>query len=522
MNTKSMVLQTNDKDSIIALCTPRGSGAIAVLRLSGDNVVQVADEISKLSSKKKLKDSQTHTIHHGHVISSKNNEIIDEVLFFLMHAPKTFTGQDTVEISCHNNPFIIERIIEQAILEGARLADRGEFTKRAFLNKKIDFVQAESINEIINAQTELALKKSMSQLQGSLSNYLSLLEYDLIGLLSLVENSFEFMQEEQQDLNIEKLVKEKTIQIESKLKEIKLNFSQQQQIKDGIRICLLGCVNTGKSTLFNALLKKDRAIVTEIEGTTRDSVESSIYRNGNFWLFVDTAGLRKTKDFIEQQGIKRSMQQAAGADIILLIFDLSVVLFDQQLKAYKDIFEKYKDKIILVANKADIEIKESLEQLNFICSYPSTGSGRTDFFEISAARGDHSISSWLKVPEVLNEWACPEHRRGIEPYELKKFIKVSATKKERIRLLECEIENKVQEIFSKLQSPFLLNQRQYNLILELEKKLEFIVKNYINPIQYELMAYHIKQILEKLSELTGKNVTEKVLDRVFSDFCVGK
>lgn len=471
MTIERVYLQTNDQEPIIALCTPRGSGALALLRLCGDGAITIADQICKLSSKQKLQDLQTHTIHYGSVIS-KDGQLVDQVLFFLMRAPKTFTGQDTVEISCHNNPFIIEKIVELAIKAGARQALPGEFTKRAFLNKKIDLAQAESINEIINAQTEIALRKSMEQLKGTLSHFLVQLEYELVGLLSLIEGSFEFVEEEQEDLRFIDLIKEKITSISSYVKELKINFNQQKQIRDGIRVCILGWVNVGKSTLFNAILKKDRAIVTDVEGTTRDSIESSLYKNGNFWLLVDTAGLRKTADFIEQEGIGRSFEQAAFADIILLVMDLSVPLSLPQAEFYKDIFEKYKEKIILIGNKSDIEKKDATKNLGF-----------------------------------LNQ---------IE------MIKLSASKKEGIEFLETCLEKKVQEIFAKLNSPFLLNQRQYNLIVELDKKLDFIMENYMNKVQYELMAYHVKEMLEKLSELTGKNVTEKVLDRVFSDFCVGK
>lgn len=472
MPQRNQKILLSDQEAIISLCTPRGSGAIALLRLSGDNAIDVANTISKLFSGKKLKDCFTHTIHHGYVVDA-NSQIIDEVLFFLMHAPKTFTGQDTVEISCHNNPFIIEQIIELAIKAGARLAGRGEFTKRAFLNNKVDLIQAESINELINAQTELALRKSMAQLQGGLSSCMHEIESELVGFLSLVEGSFEFFEEEQQDLDIDKMIKERMFGVLNNLKEIKINFNQQQQIKNGINVSLIGWVNAGKSTLFNSLLKKDRAIVTNIEGTTRDSVECSMYKNGNFWLLVDTAGLRQTQDFIEQEGIERSKKQAAISDIILLVFDLSKVLSEQQVKIYKEIIEKYRDKIIIVANKVDAQDEQATEQLKSI----------TDYSEV---------------------------------------IKVSAIEKKGIDVLESVIESKIQELFSKLQSPFLLNQRQYNLVVELEQKLEFIVNKYSDKIQYELIAYHLKGMLEKLSELTGRSVSEKVLDRVFSDFCIGK
>ena len=469
----------SDEESIIARCTPVGSGAIAVLRLCGKDSILIVDKIAKLSSDKKLSDLSSHTIHHGFVYSfdekNNKNEIIDEVLFLLMRGPKTFTGQDTVEINCHNNPFIIEKIIELAIKNGARLAQRGEFSKRAFLNNKIDLIQAESINEIIGAQTELALKKSMSQLKGTLSNFVKKTEQELVELLAIVESSFEFLEEEQNDIDLKSLIKNKINLFLQNLRKIKKDFNAQQQIRQGIKIAIVGDVNAGKSTLFNALLNKDRSIVTSIEGTTRDSVESTLYKSGNFWLLTDTAGLRKTKDEIEIQGIERSWQEAEKSDVVLLVFDSSILenVDEDKLKIYSKIIKQYKEKVILVFNKID--------------------------------KSKINVDMFLKnFEQKIN------------------YIKIAA--KEKIGILDLEemIQFKIQQMFENLNSPFLLNQRQFNLIVQLEQMMDFVVKGMSDGLQYELIAYHIKDMLENLSELTGKNVTEKLLDTVFNTFCVGK
>ena len=466
---------TTDQESIVAQCTPKGSGAIALLRICGDDAFDVVSKISKLSGSKESGDRlfanlKTHTINHGFIVDL--NCQIDEVLFFVMRGPKTFTGQDTIEISCHNNQFIIEKIIELTISAGARLAAPGEFTQRAFLNEKIDLVQAESINEIINAQTELALRKSMSQLKGSLSNFISTIENDLFSFLALVEGSFEFFEEEQQDLDIDNLIKTKVTHILDKLESLKINFNQQQQIKNGIKICLIGSVNTGKSTLFNALLKQDRAIVTNIAGTTRDIIESSLYRNGNFWQLTDTAGLRITDDFIEKKGIDRSLEQAAIADIILLVLDSSSAPSKEQVDVYNQIIKKYNKKVIFILNKIDIKENIALENL-----YNIFGS---NFLEVSSKEG-----------------------LGLDK-------------------LEILIEEKIQRLFKDLNSPFLLNKRQYSLVLELIDGLNFIKEQFLDKLEYELIAHHIKQMLERVSDLTGRNVNEKMLDKVFSEFCIGK
>ncbi len=445
-----------DEQTIVALCTPQGSGAIALLRLSGENAVNIASAISS----KNLADFLSHTIHYAH-LTNKKGEVVDEVLLLLMKAPNSFTGEDTVEITCHNNVFIIEQIIELAISYGARLALPGEFTKRAVLNGKIDLVQAESIHDIITAQTDSALRISMQQISGTLSQHLYSIENDVTKILAYVEATFEFLDEEQRDLDLNKDIKNELSSIIQKVQLTKDSFHIQKQIKEGVRISLLGSVNAGKSTLFNSLLKQERAIVTPVAGTTRDTIEASLYRNGTFLTFIDTAGLRETDNFIEKTGIERSFKEAEKADIILLVFDASKPLYNEE-EIYLELLEKYLDKLIIVGNKVD------LSQVN------------SKIFQ--------------------------------------NVIYVSANKNIGIDILNSMIDEKIQNIFKSLQSPFLLNKRQYRLLFEVEKELISICKKN----DYELMAYSLKNVLELLMELTGKNVQEKVLEEVFSGFCVGK
>lgn len=449
--------------TIIAQCTPKGSGALALLRLSGGQALPIATQIGKLASGTQLTEVNSHTIHFGYVID-QYSKTIDQVMFIVMKAPKTFTGEDIVEITCHNNPFIIEEIITQAIRYGARLAQQGEFAKRAFLHGKIDLVQAEAIQELIQASTQQALKKSLAQLEGSFSYWMQGIEKQLMHCLALSEASFEFLDDEIEfGQQITEIIKQVLIQVET----IKKTFSQQQQIKEGIRIALIGSVNAGKSSLFNLLVGKNRAIVTDIAGTTRDTLEAGMHTKEAYITYVDTAGIRQTDDIIEQEGIRRSFEEAAKADIILLIFDGSRELTAQEQAAYKDIFNQYAKKIICVCAKWDMVITKL-------------------------------------------------------PVEFIQSIAISTQTKEGLNLLEQAIQDRIANLLSHHDSPFLLNQRHYSLLLSLETYLLTIQQRLNMVVDYELLSINIKEALETITELTGKSVTEQVMDAIFKEFCVGK
>ena len=453
-------------EAIIAQCTPQGSGAIALLRLSGSNAFAIADIMSKLPGNKTISSQSTHTIHYGWVIDTYGAHI-DQVLFLLMRAPHTFTGDDTVEITCHNNPFIIQNIIQTALLAGARIAQEGEFSRRAVSNDKIDIVQAEAINDLIHANTQLALKQSLSQLAGSFSHWIAGIEKQLIKALALSEASFEFLDEENMEFNLQ--IKEIIDTVIATINTLKSTFNQQQQIRSGIRIAIIGSVNAGKSSLFNALLNQERAIVTNIAGTTRDVIEAGLYKNNNYWTLIDTAGLRTTDDMIEQMGIIRSHEQAHKADIILLVFDGSQKLSSAESTVYQELLNNYNEKIILITNKADLP-----QQHNPL------------------------------IADQKSYSACSSNKSSIQS-------------------IETAIQEKISSLFASIGSPFLLNQRHYNNLLSLEAKLTTISTTMLShDISYELVSYHLNDALATLSELTGKTISEAGMDAVFREFCVGK
>lgn len=450
---------SHDDETIIAQCTPKGTGAIALLRMSGINSLAIADAIATLASKKRISEVQTHSIHYGSVRDSLGTSI-DNVLFFVMRSPRTFTGQDVVEISCHNNQFIVEEIINAALVAGARLAKEGEFSKRAVLNDKMDLVQAEAIHELIGAQTQQARKRALAQVDGSFSQWITVIEKQLLKAMAFCEASFEFIDEE---LEFSDQIKTMVVDILDIIKKTQKTFDHQQQIRAGIKIALVGSVNAGKSSLFNALLGSERAIVTPIAGTTRDSIEATVSRNGTFWTLIDTAGLRTTDDIVEQEGIKRSLQQAALSDVVLLVYDVSRALSTQEIDAYDQIMNTHEKKIIRVNNKID---------------------------QAYSAATDCGIA-------------------------------VSAKQKIGVDTLENAIQEKISALVADNDSPFLLNTRQSNLLIALEKKLHDIVEMLSEP-HYELLSIQFNDALSHLSELTGKTVSEQTMDAVFNEFCVGK
>lgn len=466
--TLKTTILSRDDETIVARCTPIGSGAIALIRLSGVDTLAIATAMSKMPGNKQLSDQPTHTIHMGWIVdnhTSGSTDIIDQVMMSVMHAPRTFTGQNVVEITAHNNTFVIEAIIEQAIKHGARLAQEGEFTKRAFLQGKIDLLQAEAINELIHAQTQAALKKSLAQLEGTFSSKITVIEQELITTLAWSEASFEFLDEESE---FSGQIQQRLEGVLAGITLLKKNFAIQQQLRQGVRIAIIGSVNAGKSSIFNALLGQKRSIVTSIAGTTRDSIEAGLVRNGNFWTLIDTAGLRQTDDIIEQEGIQRSHEEAKKADIIILVLDGSRPLTNQEKRTYNDLVHTYHHKAILVRNKIDLPQQPLAFDLT--------------------------------------------HALGVTSYDAAS-----------LGTLEFAIEEKIKQLFATLESPFLLNQRQYSLLLNLENQLVKIVPLLQTAnVAYELISYHLRDAIEQVSELTGKSVTEAGLDKVFKEFCVGK
>jgi tRNA modification GTPase len=455
-------------DTIVALCTPQGNGAIALIRVSGPASWEIGNKFITLKSRKDLLSVTSHTVHAADIYDEVKH--VDSVMVLTLRGPRTFTGYDTLEITCHNNPFIIQAIIQLCIKHGARPAQQGEFTRQAYENKKIDLLQAEAINELISAQTQAALKKSLSQLEGSLSNHITTIEDMLCKSIAWCESSFEFLDDEG---DFYKEITTFLHTIITTIEPIISGYAAQKQIRQGYRVALIGSVNAGKSSLFNLLIGQKRAIVTPIAGTTRDSIESTCILGDTTITFIDTAGLRTTADVIEQEGIERSYNEAHAADVILLVIDGSRTVTEQEDMIYADLLEKYPQKIIFIQTKADIEPK------------------RHSFFE----------------------------KLAIEP------LIISTQDSTQKKLLETEIVKKISALSQHHELPFLINKRHYELLQAVYQDARAIIamlENAGTTPHYELISHHLKQALEHMSELTGKTVSEQALDRVFKEFCVGK
>lgn len=453
--------------TIVAQSTPEGPGALAIIRISGSACFDVCKNFIALLHNKSLLNVPSHTIHYCTILDKKTGSKIDNVMCAVMKAPHTFTGKDTIEITCHNNRFIIQKIITLALLYGAKPAEHGEFTKWAVLHEKIDLLQAEAINELIIANNEYLLKKSLAQVDGSLSQQLALLETYLLQIIALCQASFEFVEEEGVSFDVN--IKEEIERVKRIIEQLSRSDLQQKQLRNGIRIVLLGPVNAGKSSLFNAIIGEKKAIVTPIEGTTRDYIEAGIYIEGFYVTMIDTAGIRTTHDLVEQEGILRSLEQAQTADIIILVYDQTKTTTHQCETFYTEITNKYDKKTIRIGSKCDLNTAINDAECAF-----------------------DSLVSIYDESSIIN---------------LKKIIFT-----------------KIQFLFTHDATSFLLNKRQHaiiqTIVLQFNDTLDLITTKKCIP--YELVVHHIQNILIQVAQLTGKSIAEAAMDKIFKDFCVGK
>jgi len=451
-------------DTIIAVCTAPGPAALALVRLDGPAAFAIAQRMA--GSGDRISAAPSHTIVYG-TVKAADGTVIDTVLFLLMRGPKTFTGNDCVEITGHNNRFVVQAIIARALELGCRSARPGEYTQRAVENGKMDVLQAEALHELVVAPSLAAAQVSLRQMQGSLSHVVATVEQELYQLAAFIEASFEFSEEEHLDLDFDALVRQRIIRVQETVDRVLAGSAAAQHLREGVKIALVGSVNAGKSTLLNALIGRRRAIVSDVPGTTRDSIEAGVTVDGYAWTYIDTAGFRTTTDAIEQEGIVRSQEAAELADLVLWVRDASRGLTPDEQTLYAQVRERCGAKLVEVYTKYD-------------------------------ALGD----------------ALPAGFAG--------YV-VSAHTGYGMDVLKAGISARVKALYESLETPFMLNQRQSALLQDIRSELARIAQECAAPRPaYELVAMRVHGLLQLVSELSGRSVTEAVMDAVFSTFCIGK
>lgn len=451
-------------DTIVAIATPSGYGAIAVIRISGNHSIKIIKKIFCSFSKNQIEKSSNY-IHLGYIKYKK--QIIDKVLIFFFKKPKSYTGEDIVEISCHGSIYIQNKLLSIIIDQGARLANPGEFTLRAFLNGKIDLCQAESILDIVNSETFFSHKFAINQMRGNISFLIRKLSKKIINLLSLIEFELDFSEENCNCINYLEFQK-MLYNIIKKLKTLIRSFKIGNALKNGISVSIIGCPNVGKSTLFNKLLNYERSIVSNIAGTTRNYIEDSLIINGIKFRFIDTAGINNnTKDYIEKLGIKKTYSKINKSDLILYVFDDLNEKFI--LKKVKSLQEKYpKKKIFIIINKYDL-IKKKIKEFNY-----------------------------------------------------KKIFKISAKYGYGVNNLLSEITFFSKKITSLKENTIVITQTRH---YESFKKAIFYlykVKKNLYSISPEFLSIDIRTALDYLGKVTGEITNEDILSNIFSKFCIGK
>ena len=453
----------NLNDTIVAQSTPQGKGAIGIIRLSGKNSIKI---INSIFPSKDLSKEKSHTIHYGNI--EYENDIIDEVLVSIFKEPKSYTKENIVEISCHGSNYIIKKILSITVELGARVANRGEFTFRSFLNGNIDLSQAEAVSDLISSNSENSHKMAINHIKGVFSNKIKELRKDLINLSSLLELELDFSEEDVEFANRE--------QLENLLDEI-LSFNNllldsyklNNVIKDGINVLILGKPNVGKSTILNGLLEEDKAIISDIPGTTRDVLEDTITIGGNLIRFIDTAGIRKTDDKIEKIGIEKALNQIEKAALILYVFDLNKTNVDAlERELNNDLFNK--KHIIYIGNKGDLEVSKEVDLY----------------------------------------------------FSNKKLKKISANNNNDINKLKNHINNYITKNLVSSDSSIMINERHYASLTNVNTSINNVKKNLKNKSNIDLLALDIKYALNHLGEVTGEISNEEILGNIFSKFCIGK
>ena len=458
-------------DTIAAIATARGEAGIGIVRVSGTLALTIAAEVFRSPRSVSPTQLPTHTLTYGHVIdATESDEIIDEVLLGIMHAPKTYTGEDIVEFNCHGGTIPLTAVLDVVVKNGARIAEPGEFTKRAFLNGRLDLAQAEAVAELIASKTDLSRKIAVEALAGKLSDTVNGLNAQLATLLAEIEASIDFPEEDLDFMKVETQL-ETARAVQTDLKTLLETAAEGRLITEGVNVAILGKPNVGKSSLLNALVGTTRAIVTDIPGTTRDTIEEMMNIGGIPLKLIDTAGIRHTDDIVEQQGVERSKAARDRAELLLMIFDASQPLNDADLELLKTAQSSV---AILILNKMDLPVVTSPTALLAHCP-----------------------------KKRVVETVIPEGK-GLD--------KLKAIVSEELLGGELVIG----------ESPIVTNARHQEALRRANEGLNYAIESLENGMPPDLIAVDLRISLDGLGDIVGKTTTEDILDRIFSQFCVGK
>ncbi len=462
-------------DSIVALATPSGAGAISIIRISGKNAIEIGATVFKSIKNKDLQQQKTHTLHLGHIID--DGKTLDEVLVSIFKGPNSYTGENTIEISCHGSTYIQQQIIQLLLRKGCRMADAGEFTLRAFLNGKLDLSQAEAVADLISSDNEASHQIAMQQMRGGFSNEIAKLREELLNFASLIELELDFAEEDVEFADRTQF-HELLNRIEFVLKRLIDSFAVGNVIKNGIPVAIVGEPNVGKSTLLNALLNEERAIVSDIAGTTRDTIEDELNIGGIGFRFIDTAGIRETKDVVESIGIQKTFEKIEQAQVVLYLFES--LKFKVSGSEYITEIEKVKNKyplkpLVIVINKSDLISTEETQRL-------------------------------LQQLETLH---------------LKQIL-ISAKQKTGIDELKNTLLSFVNTGALRNNETIVTNTRHYDSLLKALDEIQKVKFGLESNLSSDLMALDIKEALYHFGLITGQVTNDELLGNIFANFCIGK